>query len=400
MLHKRGSCRRELNYVASYLVYTLVAIAAGDVSATIVPDGRVHLIQLPSRRTHIYDDVRNVLYISTTTGSIERYELTTRSFLQPLSIGGDPGTLELSIDNSFLFVTDWLYDRTRLRLNQVNLHTGEIEVFHTSPVSPIPGLEPLESRFFDIAIGTQGIGLITSDFLGDSAIHTPLRSFDSFTKAFSIRTDLPFYPNLPFAALSDGTQLYRNVERDTFLILETNVSPARARTFDAADNRFIAAQVVSNGSNVAGAVSNDGALVAIQAWREPTISIFTSALEPVVQLSGYDGGFEFDPQKRILYVVDSNADQLAALSTDSWQELYRLNLNEDVSWASPLVPDFVFGRSGDGVMSISRSGRFIFLSTPSGIRVIDLVPEPSNCILVFIALALMDFHRCISWCKV
>ena len=61
----------------------------------------------------------------------------------------------------------------------------------------------------------------------------------------------------------------------------------------------------------------------------------------------------------VLYGVNSATNQIVAYDTTTWAERYRLNIGEDVGASTAF---------GQGVMAVSSDGRWLFLSTPSGVR--------------------------------
>jgi len=64
-------------------------------------------IDSPDRREHVYDSTRDILYISTSNGDVERYDVNSGTFLSPFST---PGTsyngIALSPDDSSIYVAD------------------------------------------------------------------------------------------------------------------------------------------------------------------------------------------------------------------------------------------------------------------------------------------------------
>ena len=71
----------------------------------------------------------------------------------------------------------------------------------------------------------------------------------------------------------------------------------------------------------------------------------------------------FDPNLDVIYVANSTTDQVIAYDTATWKEKYRLAVGEDVGVASPL---------DNGMMTVSSDGRWLFLSTNQGVRVLAL----------------------------
>lgn len=73
------------------------------------------------------------------------------------------------------------------------------------------------------------------------------------------------------------------------------------------------------------------------------------------------GELFFHPTKDVLFGINSSTDQLIAFNTNSWNELARFSIGENVGASQAF---------DDGVMTISDEGRHIFVSTPAGARMI------------------------------
>src|SRR4051812_7920210 len=86
-------------------------------------------------------------------------------------------------------------------------------------------------------------------------------------------------------------------------------------------------------------------------------------------LSGIDGGVAFDPARDVLYGVNSSTDQIVAYDTNTWAVKYSLAVGENAPTASAL---------GNGVMAVSGDGKWLFLSTPTGVRVYSIAPTLST----------------------
>jgi len=116
--------------------------------------------------------------------------------------------------------------------------------------------------------------------------------------------------------------------------------------------------------------------------RSSDVVVYDGVFNPLHTLGNVTGGLTFAPVRDVLYVVDTDRDALVALETDSWSELYTLDIGEDVADSSPL---------GNGVMTTDDGGALLFLSTASGVRVLP-IPEPSTLVLLCIgAVGLLGY---------
>ena len=76
-------------------------------------------------------------------------------------------------------------------------------------------------------------------------------------------------------------------------------------------------------------------------------------------LQGLSGGVAFDPNQDVMYAVNSATDQIVAYNTNTWQVMYQLAIGEATN------PGQAFGT---GMMTVSNDGKWLFLTTPSGVR--------------------------------
>jgi DNA-binding beta-propeller fold protein YncE len=153
------------------------------------------------------------------------------------------------------------------------------------------------------------------------------------------------------------------------LLTGANNSGGPLFTYDAATDSF--SDQTSVGvelTNNLASVSRDGSLIAIQNGTilGGGVSVVDRDLHAVANLVDADGGVAFDPARDVLYTASSHTDQITAYDTATWAVKYRLPVGEHVQAASAF---------GNGVMRVSDDGTELFLSTPSGVRMIDLPPS-------------------------
>src|SRR5688572_11594734 len=93
-----------------------------------------------------------------------------------------------------------------------------------------------------------------------------------------------------------------------------------------------------------------------------SVSIYDRNLQLVKTFTGFSGGLTFDPTRDVLYLANANTDEIVAFATGTWAELKRITIGENISSSTPF---------GNGVMATSDDGNWLFVSTPSGIRIFD-----------------------------
>lgn len=122
-------------------------------------------------------------------------------------------------------------------------------------------------------------------------------------------------------------------------------------------------------------MNRNSSLIALE-WGSG-ISVLDQNLNVVENLANVNGGLAFDPIRDILYAANSTTDQVIAYNTNTWKELYRLNIGEDIPAES-----YPYGNNtapfGNGTMTVSDDSKRLFLSTPLGVRMLDLIPPGSQ----------------------
>src|SRR5205823_9918314 len=83
----------------------------------------------------------------------------------------------------------------------------------------------------------------------------------------------------------------------------------------------------------------------------------------VAMFGGMDGGVAFDPGQDTLYGVMSSSGQVVAYDTNTWTFKFSTPVGEIVPRGTAL---------GNGVMTVSTDGRWLFLATPNGVRELPL----------------------------
>ena len=91
----------------------------------------------------------------------------------------------------------------------------------------------------------------------------------------------------------------------------------------------------------------------------------------------------------IFYYANCNTDEIIAYNTTTLAELARYPVGEDI------VTQPAGSKNQDDTMSFSGNGKYLFLSTPSGIRVFDIstVPEPSTLVIAALIFAPLAAYR-------
>ncbi|MBD2094595.1 hypothetical protein H6F90_05445 [Trichocoleus sp. FACHB-591] len=340
--------------------YSFVALAAGVYTVAEVPQAgwgqtfpstrptdQTLLIPITNHNDLIFDPKRNYLYITTDDGDLERFDVATRTLLTPFDVGNSLIGGDITADGSAVYVAEGEQGAAQGFIRKVNLNDGTVAnlIFDLNN-------DDLPS---DVAIGSNGLGIVRS--FGEWG---PLRQLDLSTDTITSRTDIWSYHG--------GAQITRSADRSLLFITQDGISSGPISTYDAVTNQ-ISTEKWTNGflGSSLSAVNQNGSLIALESGNG--VSILDKNLTGVEILSGVDSGVAFDSVRDVLYAASSATDQIIAFNTQTWKELYRLNIGEDIA------PDYYGHNSvpyGNGMMTVSDDGQFLFMSTASGVRMFNL----------------------------
>ena len=317
------------------------------------------LIPTQGRRSHVYDSSRRVLYISTGNGTIQRYDTASKGLLAPFKIGTSLNGLDTTPDESRLYVAENLAGTSQGFVHRVDLESGAVTTLGYD-------LESGEVGAWDVGIANNGLGFVTTRVSGSGWV--PFRELDLATETFTPRTD----------SLGSGfggevrqdTSIHRGADRSLLFMTEPNISSGPVFNYDALTDSFL--HQFDTGASLSSAqssVDRNGTAVSIE--FAGGISILDSDLNTTKVIDGLQGGSIFDPAQDRWYGVDTDTNELVAHSTPTYVELFRLDVGENVGPSTPL---------GNGEMSLSADGDFLFLSTPSGVRLFT-VGSPAPAVL-------------------
>jgi hypothetical protein len=313
------------------------------------PGGGV-LIPSAIRRDLVFDHSGQNLYISNSTGTVRTFNLSTLSFGTIYELGGKLNGLDIAHDDSYLLVAQDNITGTQGTFHKLNLVTGAVTDIHYTPASG-------ETGAWDVAIGSNGLALATTRYGGSGWV--PLRQIDLVTNVVTSRADSPGSGGS--GLVGQDTQVHRSGDGTRFFFMESTISSGPVFTYSAIANTFISrVDTGTSSGSASGAVNRNGELVALRTSGSATLYAALD-LNFVHRFNGIDGGIAFDASNDRLYGVNSTTDQIVAYSTQTFGELFRLDIGEDVSANSV--------QFGTGVLAASPDGHWLALETPSGIRV-------------------------------
>src|SRR5262249_14526324 len=131
----------------------------------------------------VYDALRNILYITASDGTVQRYNTVSQILLSAWQVGTSLNGADITADDSSLYVADNHTSGSQGIVHKVNLASGAVtDLTYT--------LASAELGAWDVAISANGKGLVTTQFSGSGG-WTPLHQLDTSTDVLSGRTDAP-----------------------------------------------------------------------------------------------------------------------------------------------------------------------------------------------------------------
>lgn len=365
---------RAKTLLTTLLVASLLPVTSALAQST--------LIAITTRRDHVYDPQTHTLYISTSTGDVQRYDVSTGQLLTPWHVGTDLFGIDVTPDGQTLLVCDRQFlhqapDGIGI-IHRVNANTGAATDVQWQRTNLI-GNDYYERGSWDVSAVSNTRAYFTSYFAGTGFV--PLRELNLTTNQVIQRNDVPPVGASPGGSITEQSQLQRSADRSVTFLQEYDRNDLPVFTIDTASNSFTHAIETGGGSqppNFAlysnSTVNRDGSLIALEMYGASggPDRIFDGSLVFQRDVTNLDGGICFDPTRDVLYAADSINNLLIAIDTHTWQGLYALPIGEDID------PSAIFD---NGVMSMSSDGNYLFMSTPSGIRVFN-VPEPTGAVLL------------------
>jgi hypothetical protein len=320
------------------------------------------LIPVSNRRDLVFDPTRDLLYITTNSGQVQRYDVASQTLLAPYNVGTSLNGADITPDGSALLATENQTSGSQGVLHEVDLNSGSVTDITYN-------LAFLEGGTWDVAAANNGKAFFSTRFQGSGWV--PFRQLDLTTGAVTIRTDAPGSGG--GGQVRQDTHIDRSADGSQMFMAESDISSGPIFTYDAASDSFPRhAQTNAFYDNTTAAVSRDGSLIATQLGYGPAffygVSVMDKNFNSVQTLApNFNGGLTFDPTRDVLYVADASADQVVAFDTNTWAEKFRLDIGEPIPAATPF---------GSGEMTVSSDGSELFMSTPSGVRMIDLPANP------------------------
>src|SRR5262249_11235361 len=142
---------------------------SGSEAGIRVHTNSVSVIPVANRRDTVFDPSRWLLYITTSDGLIQRWDVNTQTLLAPFKVGASLYGADITPDGQFLYVSEGVRGATQGMIHKVNLDDGSV-------TNLTYDLSSYEGGTFDVAVANNGKAFFTSNFEGSGPL--PFRQID------------------------------------------------------------------------------------------------------------------------------------------------------------------------------------------------------------------------------
>jgi len=301
----------------------------------------------------VFDAECNFLYVPNLgANAVEVFDLRKQERLDPIAVGVEPTSADISVDGSRLYVTN----RREHTLSVVDLITRS-EVARIV-VTPLDSTETPHS----IAVLDATKALVTSTWPG-SGFAAHLYEVDLLAGTSTVRTDLS-----PFSgAVDEQTYVYRSPNRAFVVIAGRGSNPAFIGLYSSATNAFRTV-LVDESHGYAGVVDS-GDPVLISAYQA---FVFDSLLGLKGTIPGSSFALVPSPDGRLAYRVLSGF--MEVLDVEGLQSTGRLIALGDSM-------NTYFSRTRIGALALSRDGGLAAIVTDHGVSILrtdEATPTPTS----------------------
>lgn len=298
---------------------------------------------------HVFDPTRNVLYSASGDRVLRTNIGDSGELLVSIPVGSDLSAIDITPDGKYLVVGEKATASGEGKLYKIDLDTSE--------VTPIPyTLETDEGGVFDIAAISNDRVLFTTTSTTQGLV--PLREVDLTTDTVTPRSD-DFGSGAD--AIQSDSRLERNSSRSALVLAEAHSVTGPIHLYDSSSDTFAESTELGEPlDNAHLSISRDGQLVAVET-PDLGLQIYDEHLAPVTTPEHFGGGVAFDSLRNILYAGDTDKDELVAVDTDTWTELYRTGAGEEL----PETGNYF-------EMQVNAQAKFLSVTTPSGVRYVQL----------------------------
>ncbi|HEV8293250.1 MAG TPA: hypothetical protein VGP94_15045 [Tepidisphaeraceae bacterium] len=335
-----------------------ILVMAAEAHAAFTP------LNVADRRDYAFDKT-GILYISTTGGSVLRYNTLTNTYLSPFVIGGTLNGIDLAPDGLTLAVADTTTQGANNRIHLVNTVTGT-----DTPVSFVRDFG--ESGTYMVAWGSDGQLLVSGSFSGSGWV--PLRRYNPGTGQTTT-----------VASVRQDSMLTPSGDRNTIGIAESNSSAGPINDYNVLSKAY-EGTVDTGWFTFEVAVDRDGDKFVVPTYNgafvyNHTGSSFTQ--QGIVGQYANHGPIAavFSPVSDYFFTSE-----WAFTGTDLGVRVYDQNTLARLATLDPYSFDWNGNHAmGSGRMEISPDGRWLVVSVDGGARLYNVsayAPEPSSLLII------------------
>lgn len=302
----------------------------------------VQHIHVNQTRDIIFDNKRNLLYVTTQVGNVERYDLAANKFLSPVVLSGSPYAMDITEDCNALYVTDIELSGGDGVVHKINLETLAVtDLTYTTDIADDGG--------YDIAIGSEGIALLTSSNSSTTLVHVYV--LDTAADTITVRPDI-----LGQSTVYNNARLIRSHDR-TRIWLINNRFNGRVIVYDAPSDTFISQNYFNDYLNQSPVALNyDGSLAAVQ--LDNHCRIVDANFNMIMGLDDSKMAGAFDPAGDIYYQFSHEYERLLALDTVTWQ------VADEVG---PGIINGIYEKFVRGETTVKSDGRVLAVTAPNDV---------------------------------
>lgn len=338
-----AACLRILTSLLFLITY-LLAIFASPMAAS--AEGT--FISAPSRVDMVYDDAREILYI-TNGGSVLRYQMSTNSFLDPFELGGNLKGIDISPDGNTLIVADNSYTLSNTWIYEIDLVSGANKKVNFPRSSG-------EGGTFAVAFGNDGKVLATHS----DGSFVPLRRYDPVSGTMSV-----------LASVRHRTMLRASADGSVIAFAESDISDGRWGSYRVSDGSIIRKQGYSDGTswfNYEIAINHDATQYAIPTYGGTFIADADLVKNPDL-IGGYTTqhpiGVAYSPTQDIVYFPWSGTNKVYAYDTNTLTKIAEYDFENAFNHHGNYA--FVKGR-----LKTSSDGNLLFATVDGGVRYVNV----------------------------
>lgn len=339
--------------------YTVRAATPATMQPTwpIAPVGFGLLLPIAGVKDFVLDNQDEVLYVATAAGTILRYSLLTNQYLAPITLPGVPSAMVMDVGGYNLYVLDAQEVNDTSFIYRVNVFTGLVSTISFAT----PGAETAP---VSISIVGFGRGFVSTGRTGAgfNPLHELTLSGDPVNPTVTVSDRVVPVGSGPGGTLMPGTLIKGGLNADLAYFQESG-SAGHIFFYDRDLNQFIDGPYTQGSpagtQRDTGYVGGSGGFIVTNQFGP---SLFDSNYQvKEVFPNTFNAGAALNDYEPILYAADGGPDVIIGYNTNTFKEIFRINVGEDLA-SSPLKKM---------VLDETYFTRMLVLATPSGLRLFD-----------------------------